>query len=678
MPPAKSTEELVNELTQKYGDKFDYSKVISNGSNNKVILICNACNAEVNVTPNNLLKPSKNKNHYGCNTENCNYRTTTLGKTNLNVLNDLNNNLELVNKFDFSKVDYKRSETKIIIICKIHNYEFKQRLYDLKAGVLGCNLCVSNYKRERLLNEEETKDEEIKDDAEEIKDDAEETKEEAEEIKDEEIKNDAEKINDEEIKNGAEETLKYYPEIKCVNCNNKATFNILEDKVPKFCKKHIVGDMIKVTKICKTYMCITNATYGYIKNKPLSCVPHHRDNMTKVLISSRCKEPGCEVDGSFKKVDPNNKDKFLTGKYCYNHQGEHGISIDKRKCQVHNCESNLRPSYGYKDTTPIYCTKCYSNFTDEQKQNVIDLTHQTLMCKFENCNTRASFGNELNKPLWCETHNFEKLKNVINKQCEADNCETNPVYNYRGMKSGRFCRDHQLPNMEDILDNKCIIDDCYIRASFNIKGTKAKYCFQHKSDDMEPVRSVYCKLCLFELGYLKYDYNCSDCYYYLHPECLSSRYHNSKELRIMRDIYLHFKKSNIDIILDQRINGGQYNRRPDGLIKFDNYNIIIEIDERQHKDKSKYSCETKRLMELFYDLNNVPLIVIRFNPDSFKKENQKYDGLFSQIRANGEHIILDEIKYNSRINNLIETIHSKLNIIPEKEVEIIKLYYDTN
>lgn len=155
MAPYKDTQTLVFELNQKYEDKFDYSKVVSKGSNNKVTLICNGCNTEVKVTPNNLLKPDKNKNHYGCNTEDCIYRTTILGKRSQDVLDDLNNDLELVSKFDFSKVNYQGSGSKISIICKIHNHEFQQRLYDLKAGVLGCKLCASNYKRERFVNKQE-------------------------------------------------------------------------------------------------------------------------------------------------------------------------------------------------------------------------------------------------------------------------------------------------------------------------------------------------------------------------------------------------------------------------------------------------------------------------------------------------------------------------------------------
>lgn len=42
----------------------------------------------------------------------------------------------------------------------------------------------------------------------------------------------------------------------------------------------------------------------------------------------------------------------------------------------------------------------------------------------------------------------------------------------------------------------------------------------------------------------------------------------------------------------------------------------MEIDENQHKDYD-ITCNNKRLCELYQDFGKVPIIFIRFNPDSY-------------------------------------------------------------
>lgn len=112
-------------------------------------------------------------------------------------------------------------------------------------------------------------------------------------------------------------------------------------------------------------------------------------------------------------------------------------------------------------------------------------------------------------------------------------------------------------------------------------------------------------------------------------------------------------------------------RRPDGLIKLKDYNIIIEIDENQH-NSSGYSCENKRVMEIFQDLGNSPLTVIRFNPDKYADEQS----LFTITKKTGLLKIRDQKKYDQEITKLLEVIKVHTETIPDSEINTILLRYD--
>jgi len=145
------------------------------------------------------------------------------------------------------------------------------------------------------------------------------------------------------------------------------------------------------------------------------------------------------------------------------------------------------------------------------------------------------------------------------------------------------------------------------------------------------------------------------------------RNHKTKENQIMADL----KKIYPNIIQDTTISGGCSKRRPDGLIQLNDYNIIIEIDENQH-NSAGYSCENKRVMEIFQDLGNSPLTVIRFNPDKFANEKS----LFMNSKKEGKLLIRNQKKYDIEIAKLVETIAIHISTRPDNEVNVVLLRYD--
>ena len=150
--------------------------------------------------------------------------------------------------------------------------------------------------------------------------------------------------------------------------------------------------------------------------------------------------------------------------------------------------------------------------------------------------------------------------------------------------------------------------------------------------------------------------------------------------RTIRDDLNNFLKLeyNIDMISNSKIEGGSSKRRPDILINCDGYCIIIEVDERQHRSYSSYSKELndERVNDLINDLQGRKLVLIRFNPDSYKSGGKKYRSLFSKMRGDRIYRIGCPKKYEERMNTLKALLVHHLTNSPEKSFTEYKLYYD--
>lgn len=112
-------------------------------------------------------------------------------------------------------------------------------------------------------------------------------------------------------------------------------------------------------------------------------------------------------------------------------------------------------------------------------------------------------------------------------------------------------------------------------------------------------------------------------------------------------------------------------RRPDVFIECYTHSIIIECDEEQHKD---YSCENRRVMDIFQDAGNRPLVVIRFNPDSYTVNGNKVKSCF-YINKQSYHSV-NKSEWNIRLQKLVTVIKKHLTTIPTKELTFNVLFYD--
>ncbi len=238
---------------------------------------------------------------------------------------------------------------------------------------------------------------------------------------------------------------------------------------------------------------------------------------------------------------------------------------------------------------------------------------------------------------------------------------------YRKCKEGCGGQDYCIHNKEKryCKDKKCNGGTAYCKHSID-----KRYCTK-----CNPKCScINCNLFVVDKRSKNYPL-CETCFSWKYPS--ETNKFKIKE-RYISD-YLKKEFSDVtNIILDKKVEGGCSLKRPDILIDCFLYSIIIECDENQHKS---YECENKRNMLLFQDLGNRHLIIIRFNPDSYiRKNNKKQIGCFKEVMYENKKqfytIIEDE--WNRRLNILTLVIKNNLNLctFPEKEFIEIKLFYN--
>ena len=162
---------------------------------------------------------------------------------------------------------------------------------------------------------------------------------------------------------------------------------------------------------------------------------------------------------------------------------------------------------------------------------------------------------------------------------------------------------------------------------------------------------------------------CIGCFYHYYPNDEIPRRYKKKQHYFNEKLIEEFGADFFQY--DKRIKCGCSGRMPDWFIDCFKYSIIIELDEDQHKYTS---CDDKRMMELFKDLGNRPLVLIRINPDKYKGKTKERKGCFDFDERN--ILICNEKKFYKRFNILVEMIRYYLNNEPEKEITKQKLFFD--
>ena len=124
-----TTSDFIEKAKKVHGDKYDYSKVEYINSKTKICIICPK-HGEFWITPNNHL------NGHGC--EQC-YKVNKVYDTDgfIRKAKEVHGD-----KYDYSKVEYKRSNKKVCIICPIHGEFWQTPNSHLNEN--GCPKCIQS------------------------------------------------------------------------------------------------------------------------------------------------------------------------------------------------------------------------------------------------------------------------------------------------------------------------------------------------------------------------------------------------------------------------------------------------------------------------------------------------------------------------------------------------------
>ena len=144
----KTNEEFVQDAIKVHGDKYDYSKVKYINSSTKVIIICKEHGEFEQCPDKHINRKSQCIKCVG----KYQYTSQEFVKNAQTIHDD---------KYDYSKVKYINSSTKLIIICKEHG-EFEQLPSSHLAG-RGCSKCkyvkhgeLSRYNSQQFIKKAQT------------------------------------------------------------------------------------------------------------------------------------------------------------------------------------------------------------------------------------------------------------------------------------------------------------------------------------------------------------------------------------------------------------------------------------------------------------------------------------------------------------------------------------------
>lgn len=152
----------------------------------------------------------------------------------------------------------------------------------------------------------------------------------------------------------------------------------------------------------------------------------------------------------------------------------------------------------------------------------------------------------------------------------------------------------------------------------------------------------------------------------MNPDADIPRKYKLKE-HYLRD-FLKENFKNVELVFDKQVDGGCSKYRPDVRIECLTHTVIIECDENKH---TGYTCENKRVMTLFQDLGQRPIVFLRFNPDGYNDN----PSCFILSKKIGQ-LSLNKKEWKERTDVLKQKIDFYIGNQPVKEVTVEYLYYD--
>jgi len=171
-----------------------------------------------------------------------------------------------------------------------------------------------------------------------------------------------------------------------------------------------------------------------------------------------------------------------------------------------------------------------------------------------------------------------------------------------------------------------------------------------------------------------YEGYCRACVIHMRPDITVKRNYKTKELDVFDRICEHFP--GVTAIGDRIIYGGCSRYRPDILIHMGDHVVVIEIDENRHSTYNK-NCEEARLNDLFTDAGDLPMALIRFNPDGYKDETGARVKSCWKADGNGIMVVPNEkkVEWEERMGCLFDKISYWLDTVPSEPLAVEELFF---
>jgi hypothetical protein len=113
--------------------------------------------------------------------------------------------------------------------------------------------------------------------------------------------------------------------------------------------------------------------------------------------------------------------------------------------------------------------------------------------------------------------------------------------------------------------------------------------------------------------------------------------------------------------------------RPDAFLDMGTHIIFCENDEHKHEG---YNCESRRMMALFEDAGNRPIVFIRFNPDTYTLNEKNVTSCWGTDKNGNLRIKPSKVQeWASRLKAFEECVKYHIQNIPLKEVTLEQLFY---
>jgi hypothetical protein len=205
---------------------------------------------------------------------------------------------------------------------------------------------------------------------------------------------------------------------------------------------------------------------------------------------------------------------------------------------------------------------------------------------------------------------------------------------------------------------------------------------------MEDVVNKRCEHegCTTQVRNANYKGFCLRCFVYLHPGQKVARSYKVKEQHVIDAL----AKGDLGLpagvvpTCDKRVDGTGgcgSGRRPDWLADLGTHSLIVEVDEEQHAGYDT-TCETKRLMQLFGDLGDRPLVVVRFNPDDYVAAcGRRVPSPFKHLAKLGVPVVSRQAEWDARTARLVSVVRGHVarglrDGAPPREVTVDRLFFD--